>query len=289
MSFKIVTDSCANLTDEQIKNYDIEIVSLSYIEGDNIHKSYVKGVKTDTKKFYDFARKKIPLSTSLPTQEDFSNVFKKILEQGNDILYIGFSSALSGTYQMGKLCIDDLKEKYPERKLLSVDSLCASLGQGLLVHYAVQYKNEGKSIEDTYHLIEDNKLNICHWFTVDDLFFLKRGGRLSATSAIAGSILHIKPILHVSDEGKLVPVGKVIGRKKSLDTLVDKMEKSIDKSIVQPVYISHGDCTDDAEYVAQAVRDRFGFDAITINYVDPVIGVHSGPGTVALFFVGAKR
>ena len=289
MSFKIVTDSCANLTDEQIKNYDIEIVSLSYIEGDNIHKSYVKGVKTDTKKFYDFARKKIPLSTSLPTQEDFSNVFKKILEQGNDILYIGFSSVLSGTYQMGKLCIDDLKEKYPERKLLSVDSLCASLGQGLLVHYAVQYKNEGKSIEDTYHLIEDNKLNICHWFTVDDLFFLKRGGRLSATSAIAGSILHIKPILHVSDEGKLVPVGKVIGRKKSLDTLVDKMEKSIDKSIVQPVYISHGDCTDDAEYVAQAVRDRFGFDAITINYVDPVIGVHSGPGTVALFFVGAKR
>ena len=289
MSFKIVTDSCANLTDEQIKNYDIEIVSLSYIEGDNIHKSYVKGVKTDTKKFYDFARKKIPLSTSLPTQEDFSNVFKKILEQGNDILYIGFSSALSGTYQMGKLCLDDLKEKYPERKLLSVDSLCASLGQGLLVHYAVQYKNEGKSIEDTYHLIEDNKLNICHWFTVDDLFFLKRGGRLSATSAIAGSILHIKPILHVSDEGKLVPVGKVIGRKKSLDTLVDKMEKSIDKSIVQPVYISHGDCTDDAEYVAQAVRDRFGFDAITINYVDPVIGVHSGPGTVALFFVGAKR
>ncbi|NLJ16364.1 MAG: DegV family protein [Clostridiales bacterium] len=289
MSFKIVTDSCANLTDEQIKNYDIEIVSLSYIEGDNIHKSYVKGVKTDTKKFYDFARKKIPLSTSLPTQEDFSNVFKKILEQGNDILYIGFSSALSGTYQMGKLCIDDLKEKYPERKLLSVDSLCASLGQGLLVHYAVQYKNEGKSIEDTYHLVEDNKLNICHWFTVDDLFFLKRGGRLSATSAIAGSILHIKPILHVSDEGKLVPVGKVIGRKKSLDTLVDKMEKSIDKSIVQPVYISHGDCTDDAEYVAQAVRDRFGFDAITINYVDPVIGVHSGPGTVALFFVGAKR
>jgi len=289
MSFKIVTDSCANLTDEQIKNYDIEIVSLSYIEGDNIHKSYVKGVKTDTKKFYDFARKKIPLSTSLPTQEDFSNVFKKILEQGNDILYIGFSSVLSGTYQMGKLCLDDLKEKYPERKLLSVDSLCASLGQGLLVHYAVQYKNEGKSIEDTYHLIEDNKLNICHWFTVDDLFFLKRGGRLSATSAIAGSILHIKPILHVSDEGKLVPVGKVIGRKKSLDTLVDKMEKSIDKSIVQPVYISHGDCTDDAEYVAQAVRDRFGFDAITINYVDPVIGVHSGPGTVALFFVGAKR
>lgn len=289
MSFKIVTDSCANLTDEQIKNYDIEIVSLSYIEGDNIHKSYVKGVKTDTKKFYDFARKKIPLSTSLPTQEDFSNVFKKILEQGNDILYIGFSSVLSGTYQMGKLCLDDLKEKYPERKLLSVDSLCASLGQGLLVHYAVQYKNEGKSIEDTYHLVEDNKLNICHWFTVDDLFFLKRGGRLSATSAIAGSILHIKPILHVSDEGKLVPVGKVIGRKKSLDTLVDKMEKSIDKSIVQPVYISHGDCTDDAEYVAQAVRDRFGFDAITINYVDPVIGVHSGPGTVALFFVGAKR
>ena len=289
MSFKIVTDSCANLTDEQIKNYDIEIVSLSYIEGDNIHKSYVKGVKTDTKKFYDFARKKIPLSTSLPTQEDFSNVFKKILEQGNDILYIGFSSVLSGTYQMGKLCLDDLKEKYPERKLLSVDSLCASLGQGLLVHYAVQYKNEGKSIEDTYHLIEDNKLNICQWYTVDDLFFLKRGGRLSATSAIAGSILHIKPILHVSDEGKLVPVGKVIGRKKSLDTLVDKMEKSIDKSIVQPVYISHGDCTDDAEYVAQAVRDRFGFDAITINYVDPVIGVHSGPGTVALFFVGAKR
>lgn len=289
MSFRIVTDSSANLTDEQIKNYGLEIVTLSYIADGEVYKSYIKGTVTDNKKFYDFARQKKHLSTSLPSQEDFNDVFEPILAGGEDLLYIGFSSALSGTYQSGKLCLDDLSEKYPDRKIMSVDSLCASLGQGLLVHYAVQYKNDGKNIEEVYHLVESNKLNICHWFTVDDLFYLKRGGRISATSAIAGSILQIKPIMHVNDEGRLVPVGKVIGRKKSLDTLVDNMEKTIDKSIVQPVYISHGDCLDDAEYVAEKVRERFGFDAITINFVDPVIGCHSGPGTLALFFVGSKR
>lgn len=289
MSFRIVTDSSANLTDRQIEEYGLEIVTLSYIADGKMYKSYVKGVETDNKRFYDFARQKKNISTSLPTISDFHDIFEPILEAGEDILYIGFSSALSGTYQMGKLCLEELGEKYPERKVMSVDSLCASLGEGLLVHYAVELKNDGKSIDEVCHTIDENKLNICHWFTVDDLFYLKRGGRISATTAIAGSLLHIKPVMHVDNEGRLIPVGKAIGRKKSLETLVERMEQTVDKTMKQPVYISHGDCIEDAEYVAELVKTKFGFDDITINYVDPVIGCHSGPGTIALFFIGSKR
>lgn len=289
MSFKIVTDSCANLTDKQIDTYEVEIVTLSYISDSVIYKSYIKGQKTDHKKFYDFARQKKALSTTLPTRDEFLAVFEPVVKGGEDLLYIGFSSALSGTFQMAKLCLDELREKYPERKILAVDSLCASLGQGLLVHYAYQHKSEGKTIDEVYHILEDNKLNICHWFTVDDLFYLKRGGRISMTSAIAGSILHIKPILHVNDEGRLIPVGKTIGRKKSLDTLIEQMEKVIDKTIQQPIFISHGDCIEDAQYLEKRIKETFGFSDITINFIDPVIGCHSGPGTVAVFFIGSKR
>lgn len=289
MNYEIVTDSSANLTDEQIEKFNLSIVSLSYFADGNEHKAYVKGVKTDNAVFYNLARQRQPITTSLPSYNDCMATFTPILEAGKDILYIGFSSGLSGTFQMLNNCLAEIIENYPQRKFLCVDGLCAAMGQGLLLHYALKLYNEGKTMEEIYDWLEQNKLKICHWFTVDDLFFLKRGGRISGSAAIAGTMLSVKPIMHVDDDGKLVLVSKVNGRKKSLNTLVDNMERTMDPQKGQTVFISHGDCIEDAEYVAEQIRNRFGMDDITINYLDPVIAVHAGPGTVALFFMGNPR
>lgn len=203
------------------------------------------------------------------------------------MLILAFSSGLSTTCQSARLSAQELSEKYPERKVYAVDTLCASLGQGLLVWHAVQEKNKGKSIEAVREWVEENKLRLCHWFTVDDLHFLKRGGRISAATAVVGSMLSIKPVLHVDDEGHLINVGKARGRGASLTALVDKMEETaID---VDTVFISHGDCLADAEKVKDMVEERFGTREIVINHVGPVIGAHSGPGTLALFFLGTQR
>ncbi len=289
MSFEIVTDSSANLTDDQIKDYNLSVISLSYFVNGKEYKGYIKGIKTDYKSFYEFARQKSLITTSLPEYKEFLSVFNPIIENEKDLLYIGFSSALSGTFQSANNYLDELKEKYPDRKIYAVDSLCASMGQGLLVYYTVKLRNEGKTIEETFNWLEENKLSFCHWFTVDDLFFLQRGGRLSTFSAIAGTMLSVKPVLHVDELGKLVLAEKVRGRRKALSSLVDRMESSINLDKKQPIFISHGDCIEDAEYVATLIRERFEFSDITINYIDPVIGSHSGPGTIALFFIGNKR
>ena len=182
-----------------------------------------------------------------------------------------------------------LSEEYPDRKIVTFDSLCASMGEGLLVYHAAKMKEEGKSLDEILSWLSDNKLNLCHWFTVDDLFFLKRGGRISATTAILGSALNIKPVLHVDDNGKLVSVSKARGRKQSLNALVSKMEETAIEPQKQIVFISHGDCIEDAEFVADRIREKFGDIEIVINYIDPVIGAHSGPGTLALFFIGTQR
>ena len=184
---------------------------------------------------------------------------------------------------------DELQEKYPERKILVSDTLCASMGEGLLVFLAAQKRLAGMAIDDLYRWVEENKLNLCHWFTVDDLNHLKRGGRISAAAAMVGTMLGIKPVLHVDDEGHLVPVEKVRGRRKSLDALVSHMENTAIQPAEQTIFISHGDCKEDAEYVAQQVRDRLKVKTIFVNYIGPVIGSHSGPGTMALFFLGTKR
>lgn len=206
------------------------------------------------------------------------------------MLYIGFSSGLSGTYQAIDLLLKDLATQYPERTVRSVDTLAASGGQGLLVWYAAQKARAGASLEEVYTWLEENKLHLAHWFTVDDLMFLWRGGRVSKTSAWAGTILNIKPVMHVDDEGHLIPLEKVRGRKKSLIALVDHMDESAIRPVEdQMVFITHGDCIEDAEFVADLVRSRFGVRDVVINYVDPVIGAHSGPGTMALFFLADKR
>ena len=290
MAFAIVTDSSSNLTEEVIDQFDLHILPLAFMVDGEEHHSYLKGQKTDLKQFYTMMREGKVITTSLPNLAESEALMRGLLEQGRDILYLGFSSGLSGTFEATELLMRDLAAEFPERTLLAVDTLAASGGEGLLVWHAVQRARAGAPIGEVRDWVEENKLHLAHWFTVDDLMFLFRGGRVSKTAAWAGTMLNIKPVMHVDDEGHLIPLEKVRGRKKSLNALVDHMEKSAVQPIDQQmVFITHGDCLEEAEYVAEQVKERFGVKEVVINYVDPVIGAHSGPGTMALFFLADKR
>ncbi len=289
MSFIIATDSSANLTDEIIEKYSLEILPLSYLVDGKEYLGYTKGVKTDLSGFYKLMRDGAKTATSCVNVETAKNFFRPYLESGLDILYIGFSSALSATYANAESAAQELRTLYPQRKIYTVDSLAASMGQGLIVTYAALEKEKGKNIEEVRDFVENMKLKLCHQFTVDDLMFLKRGGRISGGTALIGTILKIKPVLHVDNLGRLIPKGKVIGRKAAIKALFNKyVEKAYDKKN-QLVYISHGDCIEDAQYLADLIRNQSECKDIVINYVDQVIGSHSGPGTLALFFLGNDR
>lgn len=290
MNFEIVTDSSCNLVEDMIDEFGLHILPLTFMVDAEQYQSYLKGERTDLKQFYTMMREGKVITTSLPNLAESEDLLRGLLDAGRDVLYIGFSSGLSGTYQAIDLLLKDLAAQYPERTVRSVDTLAASGGQGLLVWYAAQKARAGASLEEVYTWLEENKLHLAHWFTVDDLMFLWRGGRVSKTSAWAGTILNIKPVMHVDDEGHLIPLEKVRGRKKSLIALVDHMDESAIRPVEdQMVFITHGDCIEDAEFVADLVRARFGVRDVVINYVDPVIGAHSGPGTMALFFLADKR
>lgn len=289
MSFKIVTDSCANLTDKQIQDYGVEIISLKYyIEGKE-YESYIKGEKTDYAETYRLLREQAMITTSLVSREDCDKTIKPILESGEDVLIVAFSSGLSGTYQNIMLAAEDYKELYPDRKIIAVDTLCASLGEGMAVHYAAKLQKEGKSIEEVAQWLEDNRLSICHVFTIDDLFFLKRGGRLSGTSAVFGTLLGIKPLLHVANDGKLYVTGKARGRKAAIEHLITSLgEGGIDVEN-QDIFIVHGDCEEDAKFIEAEIKKRYGVKNVVYNMIDPVIAAHAGPGTLAIFFIGKER
>lgn len=292
MDFEIVTDSCCNLLEDMIDDFGIHVLPLTFmVDGeDAVYQSYLKGERTDLKQFYTMMREGKVFKTSLPNLVESEALFRELLDAGRDVLYLAFSSGLSGTYQALSIMLAQLQEEYPERKVYAVDTLAASGGQGLLVWHAVQHARAGESIDEVRDWVEENKLHLAHWFTVDDLMFLFRGGRVSKTAAWAGTLLNIKPVLHVDDEGRLIPMEKVRGRKKSLAALVDHMEKSALQPVSdQMVFITHGDCLEDAQFVAEKVKERFGVKEVVINYVDPVIGAHSGPGTMALFFLADKR
>ncbi len=289
MSYRIVTDSCANLTDAQIAEYDVDIISLRYFIKDVPYESYVKGRKTDYAETYRLLREKEHITTSLVSAEQCDAVMRPILERGEDILVLAFSSGLSGSYQNIVNCAEIYREEYPERKIVVVDTLCAALGEGMCVHYAVKLKNEGKSLEEVAQWAEENRLKICHIFTVDDLFFLKRGGRLSGGAAVVGSLLGIKPLMYMADDGKLYVTGKARGRKAAMEHLITSLEKAGDSIKEQDVFIVHGDCEDDAKFVESEVKRRYGVKNVVYNYVDPVIGSHSGPGTLAVFFMANER
>lgn len=287
--YRIVTDSSANLTDELIDKYDIGIASLVFYSGNKEFTSYVKGVKTDLKQFYDMLRKKDALTTSCVNEATFIEVFEPTLQEGLDILYIGFSSALSATYISGEKAAAALRKKYPERKIITVNTLGASLGEGLLVLYAARMKEAGASMKEVQNWLEQNRLKLCHYFTVDDLFFLFRGGRVKKTSYLIANLVNIKPIMHMDDYGRLIPIGKVMGRKKSLNTIAEMVIRDIVDPEDQTICVSHGDCIEDVEYLKEKIEEKIKVKEWVINYVDPVVGAHSGPGTVAIFFLGNHR
>lgn len=285
--YVILTDSGTDFTQEMTEELGVSLVDL-YVN--------VPGEKPransdlDIKEFYKLVSQKKQISTSAANVDSFIAAMTKILDLGKDVIYLGFSSGLSSTYNSGKLAAEELSEKYPDRKIYTVDTLAASLGQGLLVYLAAQLKKEGKSIEEVRDFVENNKLHLCHWFTIDDLFFLKRGGRVSAATAVAGTMLGIKPVLHVDDEGHLIKVGTVRGRKSSIDALFNKtVETMMGNPAEATVFISHGDCIEDAEYLAERIRKEIGPKELRIGYVGAVIGSHSGPGTLAVFFLGTQR
>lgn len=289
MSFAIITDSAANLTNELIDQHEIGIVSLEFLVEAKPYRSYIKGEKNDLKQFYDMMRNREHITTSAVNMHTWMDGIEPHLQAGQDVLVIAFSSGLSVTAQQAKMACEALQEKYPERKIRCVDSLCAAFGQGMFVMYAVQKRDEGFTLEETADWLEENKLHMVHWFTVETLTYLKRGGRVSGATAVIGNLMSIKPVMHVDDEGKLIAVHKVRGRKASLDALVERMEKTAIEPEKQTIYISHGDCIEDAEYVAQQCREKMHVRDVVINVLDPVIGAHAGPGTMALFFVGTER
>ena len=287
MSYKIFTDNGSNLTPEMYEQYGIEVLSLKFTIDGKEYVSYKKGTTIDLKMFYDKMRNKEPITTSLVNADEFATAFEEALKNGEDVLYIGLSSGISGTYQASTIAKSMLQDKYPDRKIITVDSLSASIGGGMLVWDAAKLKAEGKSIDEVAEWVEANKLRLNHWFTVDDLFFLMRGGRVSRASATFGEMLSVKPVMHVDDNGKLVVKGKVMGRKKSLSTIAAKFEEmGADKN--QTVFITHGDCLEEAEKV-KAQLNAMGVEDVRIIILDPSIGAHSGPGTMAVFFYADKR
>jgi DegV family protein with EDD domain len=287
--YVIVTDSCCDLPLSIIKEHDLRVFPLRFTIENKTYSNDQEKEEMSTPTFYTLLREGAISSTSQINPNEFIEGVTPLLQQGFDILYIGFSSALSGTYNSFVLAKEELKETFPDRTILTVDSLCASLGQGLLVHSAATRKVSGKNIHEVATWVEENKLKLVHLFTVDDLNFLKRGGRLSSTSAFIGTLLQLKPLLHVSNEGKLVPYGKTLGRKHSIKKLVDYLVATIVHPEEQVVFISHGDAFEEAQYAGNMIKDKCHVKDVIYHYVGPVIGSHSGPGTIAIFYYADKR
>lgn len=287
--FIITTDTTADLPEDYIARHNLGIMSLTYtMEG----VTYDREHPMDVKEFYAKMREGQLPTTSQVNPETAKEIFRDLADKNDcDILHIAFSSGLSGSYNSARVAAEELAEESFPHRVVVIDSLCASLGEGLLVHKAVSLMENGKSLDETAEWVESNKLHLVHNFTVDDLFHLYRGGRVSKTAAFLGTVINLKPILHVDDEGHLIPLSKVRGRKKSLLALVDSMEKQMGSYRDQNdiVFISHGDCIEDAQFVADQVKERFGIDSFLINYVGSTIGAHSGPGTIALFYLGEYR
>jgi len=281
----IMTDTGCDLPSEMVRLLGLQLIELEVsIDGEKESSKHV-----EARAFYDLLRAGKKATTSAVGIDRFMTIMEPILKEGKDILYLGFSSGLSGSFNAGFVAASELAEKYPDRKIYTVDTLAASMGQGLLVYLAANKKAAGAAIEEVRDFVENNRLNMCHWFTVDDLMFLKRGGRINAATAVMGTMLSIKPVLHVDNDGKLINVAKARGRKASIDALCAKLgETGIDIS-GQTVFISHGDCIDDANYLANKIKEKYSVKDVMIGFIGPVIGAHSGPGTLAVFYLGTHR
>lgn len=290
MAYTIFTDTACDIPNELLDAWNVRHISLKFTyEGEDV--SYA-GDEVDPIAFYDSMRDGRVARTAAANVEEFVNAFSEaLLSTSGDIFYLAFSSGLSSTCANAVVAADDLKEEFPDRKIVVVDSLAASSGYGLLLYFVEKKRDQGADIDELKDYAENIRLKICHWFTVDNLVYLKRGGRISAATALAGTVLGIKPILHVDDEGHLINVGKAKGRKASVRAIADKYGELIDKNVPESetVYISHADCKADAEELAKIISEKFGAKTELITGIGPVIGAHSGPGTLALFFVGAHR
>lgn len=287
--FVLLTDSSCDFDAQKVEELGIEVIPLTFLIDEKEYKNDLKENEISIQEVYEKLRNGERIKTAQINPNTFEETFEKYLSEGKDILYVGFSSALSNTYQSSLIAKESMLVKYPDCKLYCVDSLSASLGEGLLVYYVALKKKTGASIEECYQEAENLKLKVNHLFTVDDLNFLKRGGRLSASKAFLGSLFSLKPILHMSDEGKLVPIGKILGRRHSLKNLVQRMLEKATNLQDQVIFISHGDCLEEVDDVISFIKENVNPKEIYVNYIGPVIGSHSGPNTLAIFFLSEKR
>lgn len=287
--YAILTDATCDLSPDILKELEIAVIPMEFEMGGKIYQQYPDAREMDLHTFYDRIREgEMPKTTQINSLT-YYKYFEDALQQDKDVLYICFSSGLSGTYQAALLAAQDMMEKYPEQKVICVDSLCASVGEGLLAYLAAQQKRNGLSIEQLADWITENRFHICHWFMVDDLNHLRRGGRISSVAAIAGSALGIKPILHIDEEGKLIPIYKVRGRKKGMERLIACLEETIIPAETDMMFIVHGDCKEDAKELKQMIKSKMHGKDIQIEYVGPIIGAHTGPGILAVVYFGTKR
>ena len=285
----IITDSSCDLPDSLVKELELEVLPLSFIMDGKTYRNYPDNREMAPDEFYGRQKDGLMATTNAVNVGEATDALESVLKQEKDVLVLAFSSGLSTTYNSLQIAADDLAGQYPDRKVFVVDTLCASLGQGMFVYQAAQLRKAGKGIEEVRDWAEANKLNQCHWFTVNDLFFLKKGGRVSAATAVVGTMLQIKPVMHVDNEGHLIKVTTARGRKASLNALVDKVGELAEDPAAQTMFISNSDCLDEAQYVANEIKKRYGTKQIIINSIGPVIGAHTGPGCVALFFTGKHR
>ena len=287
--FAIVTDSCCDLPAGLAREMDLSVINLSVRVEDQTFVNHLDWREVSAGDFYGLLRAQKSSSTSAPSLGDYLQGLEPLLEQGRDVLVLSFSSALSSTAATAAMAAQELADRYPQRKILCVDSLCASLGQGLFVRLVWEKQQEGCTLEEAAGFARELIPHLCHWFTVNDLFFLHRGGRVSKTTAVLGSALQIKPVMHVDDEGRLIKIGTARGRKGSIIALKDHLKETIIYPEDQVIYISHGDCEAEARQLADLIAAEVPVKGFVFNHVGPVIGSHSGPGTIALFHVGTHR
>ena len=284
-NYVLITDSACDILPEKLAEWKVEMIPLAYLFTDTGKEQLDH--EEPIREFYKSMRDGRVAKTSSVNEDRFINAFTPILEAGKDLIYLAFSGGLSVTCENGKKVAAMLQEKYPERKIVVIDSLAASAGQGLFVYLAVQNRDNGMSLEDNARAMEAYVMHVCHWFKVDDLVYLKRGGRISRTTALLGTALNVKPVLHVDNEGHLIKMTQVRGRKKSVRKLAEMLGETILPD--SPIFISHGDCIEDAEMLKEILEKEYGKEVTLITWIGSVIGAHSGPGTLALFFIGTER
>ena len=286
-TYQIISDSCCDFTAQQYADNNVLCVPLSVIYNGQAHDNFSD--RKSVKAFYDTLRTGVTATTSAVNPEGWARVMEPVLQSGKDILILAFSSGLSTTYQSAVIAAQELKEKYPQRSIQVVDTLCAALGQGLLLWHTCKKRDEGLSLEELTAWVEENKLHICHWVTVDDLSHLKRGGRISGATALVGTMLNIKPIIYVNNEGHLINVAKCRGRKAAMEFIAAKLGEQGDGFDNSTVFVAHGDCPADAAALADILKEKYGAKEVITGYVGPVIGAHTGPGVLVVFFMGKHR